>query len=75
MIFVSFSVIQVGIAEPELANSSLGVLAFEVFKPRSKGLRLEARAYQYCEGLSQVGLWPNWNQFNQEDKFTEKQDY
>ena len=53
---MSFSVIQVGIAEPELANSSLGVLAFEVFKPRSKGLRLEARAYQYCEGLSQVGL-------------------
>ena len=69
-----FSVIQVGITEPELANSSLGVLAFEVNQTKIQGLRLEARAYQYCEELSQVGLWPNWSEFNQEDKFTEKQD-
>ena len=36
-----FSVIQVGIAEPELANSSLEVLAFEVIKPRPRGFGLK----------------------------------
>ena len=34
-VFVLFSVIQVGIAEPELANSSLEVWAFEVIKPKT----------------------------------------
>ena len=51
--------IQVGIAEPEPANSSLGVLAFEAVQTKIQGLCLEARADQYCEGLSQVGLLPN----------------
>ena len=57
--FVLFSVIHAGIAHPELAKSSLGVLAFEAVQTKIQGLCLEARAYQYCEGLSQVGLLPN----------------
>ena len=32
---VIYSVIQVGITEPELANSSLEVWAFEVIKPKT----------------------------------------
>ena len=41
VIFVSFSVIQVGIAEPDLAKSRLEVLAFEVIKPRPRGFGLK----------------------------------
>ena len=54
--FVLFSVIHAGIAHPELAKSILGVLAFEAVQTKIQGLCLEARAFQYCEGLSQVGL-------------------
>ena len=35
--FVLFSVIQVGIAEPDLADSRLGVLAFEVNQTKIQG--------------------------------------
>ena len=58
--FVLFSVIHAGIAHPELAHQpSLGVLALETVQTKIQGLCLKARAYQYCEGLSQVGLLPN----------------
>ena len=38
MFCVIYCVIQVGITRPELAKSSLEVLAFEVIKPRPTGL-------------------------------------
>ena len=58
--FVLFSAVHAGIADPELVYyPSLGVLAFEAVQTKIQGLCLEARAYQYCEGLSQVGLLPN----------------
>ena len=72
VIFVSFSVIQVGIAEPELANSSLGVLAFEVNQTKIQG------ASAWSQGLPVLwGAKSSWVvtqlKFNQEDKLTEKQ--
>ena len=50
--FVLFSVIHVGIAHPELANSSLGVLELEVNQTKTQGLRIEVRIYKYCKELS-----------------------
>ena len=49
---VIYSVIQVGITEPELAKSSLGVLAFEVNQTKTQGLQIEVRIYKYCSELS-----------------------
>ena len=72
VIFVLFTVwFKWELQLPELAKSSLGVLALEVNQTKIQGLRLEVRAYQYCRELNQVGLWPSWSEFSQENKFTE----
>ena len=47
-------VIHAGIAHPELAKSSLGVLAFEAVQTKIRGFVTKARAFQYC--VEQVGL-------------------
>ena len=70
---VLFSAFHAEFAHPELAiNLVWWVLESEAVQTKIQGLCLEARAYQYCEGLKS-SWFVTQLKFKQENKLTEKQ--